>query len=166
MSLIFLNCCPLWFYWHCFLKIPDTTVTASETSGIVGFISVSIFSVVLSEHERDQTFKMDSARACWKLYVAKSIRGLYANMQYYLSFRQHKGCGHFKALWSWQILVQFELMLQLQQLLTCECSSGSPALPKQVGLRLSWKWNQHQFSMSCNHILKQAYPPYFLTHLF
>lgn len=55
----------------------------------------------------------------------------------YLRFCEHEGRGHFKALRSWQVLIQFELMLQLQQLLACECSSGSPALAKQVGLRLS-----------------------------
>lgn len=55
----------------------------------------------------------------------------------YLRFGEHEGGGHLEAFGSRQVLVEFELVLQLQQLLAGERRPGPPALAQQVGLRLS-----------------------------
>lgn len=57
----------------------------------------------------------------------------------YLRFGQHEGGGHLKAFGSGQVLVDFELVLQLQQLLAGESCSGPPALPQQPGLGARWR---------------------------
>lgn len=53
----------------------------------------------------------------------------------YLCFSQHEWSGHFKAFGSGQVLVEFKLVLQLQQLLTGKSGAGPPALPQQTRLR-------------------------------
>lgn len=57
----------------------------------------------------------------------------------YLCFSKHEWGGHLEAFGSGQILVQFELVLQLQQLLTCEGGAGPPTLSQKTRLRARWR---------------------------
>lgn len=65
------------------------------------------------------------------------VCGLLVFFVLYLRFGEHEGGGHLEAFGSRQVLVEFELVLQLQQLLAGERRPGPPALAQQVGLRLS-----------------------------
>lgn len=67
----------------------------------------------------------------------------------YLCFCQHERGGHFEALGSGQVLVEFELVLQLQQLLTGEGGAGPPALPQQTRLRARWRRKSRQVINLC-----------------
>lgn len=53
----------------------------------------------------------------------------------HLCLSQHERGGHLEAFGSGQVLVELELVLQLQQLLTGEGGAGPAALPQQPGLR-------------------------------
>ena len=57
----------------------------------------------------------------------------------HLCFGQHQGGGHLEALGSGQVLVEFELVLQLQQLLACEGRTGSTTLAQQARLGHRWR---------------------------
>lgn len=54
----------------------------------------------------------------------------------HLGLSEHQRCGHFEALGPRQVLVEFELVFQLQQLLAGEGRAWPAALPQEVRLRL------------------------------
>lgn len=53
----------------------------------------------------------------------------------HLRFGQHERSGHFEAFGSGQVLVELELVLQLQQLLTGKSGAGPSTLPQKSRLR-------------------------------
>lgn len=55
----------------------------------------------------------------------------------HLRLGEHQRRGHLEALGPGEVLVELELVLQLQQLLAGEGGARPPALPQEVGLRLS-----------------------------
>lgn len=56
----------------------------------------------------------------------------------HLRLREHQRGGHLEALGPRQVLVEFELVLQLQQLLAGEGRARPAALPQEVRLSLGW----------------------------
>ena len=80
------------------------------------------------------------SRECEWIFYTRRTRWLTARTwRSYLRFGQHEGGGHLEAFGSGQVLVDFELVLQLQQLLAGESRSGPPALPQQSGLGARWR---------------------------
>lgn len=65
----------------------------------------------------------------------------------HLCFSQHEWGGHFEAFGSGQVLVEFELVLQLQQLLAGEGGARPPALPQQTRLRARWRRSRRVISL-------------------
>lgn len=66
----------------------------------------------------------------------------------HLCFGQHERSGHFKAFGSGQVLVELELVLQLQQLLTGKRGAGPPTLAQKTRLRARWGRESHSWNNS------------------
>lgn len=103
-----------------------------------GHCKRNVMSVVSGQFHFIQEIKKP-ARLTWtlKMFLEYELK-VFLRMCWrfcYLCLSQHQRRGHLKAFGPGQVLVEFELVLQLQKLLAGEGGPRPPALPQQSGLR-------------------------------